>query len=48
MMTGETVLIVITLVLILLVIGNIVFSKVAERRNPPNVHPMRWRPSPLH
>jgi hypothetical protein len=34
-MTGETVLIVITLVLILLVIGNIVFSKVAERRNPP-------------
>jgi hypothetical protein len=35
MMTGETVLIVITLVLILLVIGNIVFSKVAERRNPP-------------
>jgi pimeloyl-ACP methyl ester carboxylesterase len=35
MTTGETVLIVIALVLIFLVIGNLVFSKVAERRNPP-------------
>ena len=35
MSTGETVLIVIALVLIILVTGNIVFSKLAERRNPP-------------
>ena len=35
MTTAETVLIVIALVLIFLVIGNLVFSKLAERRNPP-------------
>ena len=35
MTTTETVLIVIALVLIYLVVGNIVFSKLAERRNPP-------------
>jgi hypothetical protein len=35
MTTTETVLIVIALVLIFLVVGNIVFSKLAERRNPP-------------
>ena len=35
MTTAETVLIVIALVLIFLVVGNIVFSKLAERRNPP-------------
>lgn len=34
-MTTQIVLIVIALMLILLVVGNIVFSKVAERRNPP-------------
>ena len=35
MTTAETVLIVIALLLIFLVVGNIVFSKMAERRNPP-------------
>ena len=35
MTTAETVLIVIALVLTFLVIGNLVFSKLAERRNPP-------------
>jgi pimeloyl-ACP methyl ester carboxylesterase len=35
MTTADTVLIVIALVLIFLVIGNLVFSKLAERRNPP-------------
>jgi hypothetical protein len=33
MTTGETVLIVIAFVLVFLVIGNVVFSKLAERRN---------------
>ena len=50
MTTAETVLIVIALVLIFLVIGNIVFSKLAERRNPPigMFIRVRRRTSPLH
>ena len=35
MTTAETILIAVTLLLIFLVIGNLVFSKLAERRNPP-------------
>ena len=35
MTTAETILIVVALLLIFLVIGNLVFSKLAERRNPP-------------
>jgi len=35
MTTVETVLLIAALLLIVLVIGNVVFSKVAERRNPP-------------
>ena len=35
MTTAETVLLIAALLLIVLVIGNVVFSKVAERRNPP-------------
>jgi pimeloyl-ACP methyl ester carboxylesterase len=35
MTTAETVLLIAALLLIVLVVGNVVFSKVAERRNPP-------------
>ena len=35
MTTAETVLLIAALLLIVLVFGNVVFSKLAERRNPP-------------
>jgi pimeloyl-ACP methyl ester carboxylesterase len=35
MTTAETVLLILALLLILLVVGNVVFSRLAERRNPP-------------